>query len=113
MGMRRKVAGVLAAASMCGLAACANSEVSSVDAYRIGCPTLDAALAGGSVANKAGVAALRKLSEQPELGAEARQWLAAAAPVLENANADDLPADTKALLVDGCADNGFPLKNLR
>jgi hypothetical protein len=103
----------VALASLSGLAACSESEFGATDAYRVGCPTLDAVLGGGAIANKAGVATLRKLSEQPELGEEARQWFAAAAPVLENANADDLPADTKAVLVDGCNDNGYKLQNLQ
>ena len=110
---RRTAVSLAVLASLSGLTACSESDVDAADAYRVGCPALDAVLGGGGLAKKAGVAALRKLSEQPELGDEARQWLAAAAPVLNNAGADDLPASTKAVLVDGCSDNGYQLQNLK
>lgn len=107
----RRVAVVLVVAIL-GLAGCAESGVDETDAYAIGCPAIDAALAGGSVAGTAAVAGLRQIRgvAEPETGTQ--RWIDAAITLLESADPDDLPAEARALLVDGCADHGHALRNL-
>lgn len=101
-----------AALALGGLAACSETGVSPADAYKIGCPALDAAAAGGSAVNSAGVTGLKVLRDSGQLGPEAQTWLEAAIAALESGRPEELPAEAKALLVDGCARNGYQLQNL-
>ena len=109
----RLVVPLVAAASLSGLTACSEAGVSATDAYRIGCPALDAALGTGAVGTKAAVTGLEKLREQPGLSAETTQWLDTAIGALQTTDPNEIPADAKARLIDGCADNGYPLRNLK
>jgi hypothetical protein len=95
-----------------GLASCANAGVSAEDAYAIGCPAADAALGGGSLGSKVAVTGLTKLRDSGQLGAEATTWADATIGLLESADLNDLPAEARALVVDGCAENGYPLQNI-
>jgi hypothetical protein len=110
--MRKVAATVLVSlAALVGLAAC-SSGVSAEDAYKIGCPAVDSAAGGGSLVNKATVAGLKKLSESGVLDAEPQRWLDATIGLLESDNPNAVSAETKKLIIDGCAENGYPLRNL-
>jgi hypothetical protein len=110
--MKRAFAGVVALVALVALAGCSDSGVTSADAYKIGCPAVDSAIAGGSVTSKVTVAGLKKLRDSGQLGTEAQAWLVATISLLESAKPEDLPANTRKLIVDGCANHGYPLRNL-
>jgi hypothetical protein len=107
--------GLLLAAGLTvtGLSACSSESVTAEDAYNIGCPALDAAVAGGSVANTAAIKGLTAIRDSGQLDPQAQEWVDAAVTALESGSADDIPADARTLLVDGCADHGHELKNLK
>lgn len=94
------------------LTACSSASPTAEDAYAIGCPAVDAAVAGGSVANQAAVRALEVARDSGQLDPEPTAWVEAAIGVLTASDPNDIPADAKKLLVDGCADHGHPLQNL-
>ena len=96
-----------------GLTACSSDSAGAEDAYKIGCPAVDAAVAGGSVANQAAVKALQAAHDSGQLDPEPMKWVEAALAALSSADPNDLPADARTLLVDGCADHGYTLQNLR
>ena len=87
--------------------------VSAEDAYKIGCPAVDSAAAGGSLVNEATVAGLKQLGESGVLDAEPQRWLDATIDLLESDDPSDVSAEAKKLIIDGCADNGYPLRNLK
>lgn len=101
-----------AALAVTGLTACASDGQTAQDAYKIGCPALDAAMAGGSVANRAAIKGLETLRDSGQLDPEPAKWVDAALGALTSADPADIPADARALLVDGCADHGYTLQNL-
>ena len=107
--------GLLLAAGLTvtGLSACSSESVTAEDAYNIGCPALDAAVAGGSVANTAAIKGLTAIRDSGQLDPQAQEWVDAAVTALESGSAEDIPADARTLLVDGCADHGHELKNLK
>ena len=109
----RKVAATLlvSLAALVGLAAC-SSGVSAEDAYKIGCPAVDSAVGGGSLVNKATVAGLKELSRSGVLDAEPQRWLDAVISLLESEDPSAVSAEAKQLIIDGCAENGYPLRNL-
>ena len=95
-----------------GLTGCTSDSPGTQDAYKIGCPALDAAMAGGSVANQAAIKGLEAIRDSGQLDPEPAKWVDAALGALQSANPDDIPADARKLLVDGCADHGYTLQNL-
>ena len=95
------------------LAACSTENQSADDAYKIGCPALDAAAAGGSTLNQAAVKALETARDSGQLDPEPTKWVQAAIGVLASSDASDIPADAKKLLIDGCAEHGYTLQNLK
>ena len=99
--------------AVAGLSACSSDSVTSEDAYKIGCPALDAAVAGGSVANQAAIKGLQAIRDSGQLDAEPQRFVDAAITALESGSVEDMPAEARTLLVDGCADHGHPLKNLK
>jgi len=103
---------VLAVAALLGFSSCAQTELSTSDAYKIGCPAVDAAAESGSVVNKVTVAGLKKISQSGRLDPEPQRWVDATISLLESDNPKDAPSDVKKLIVDGCAKNGYPLQNL-
>jgi hypothetical protein len=103
---------VFTAAALLGFSSCAQTELSASDAYKIGCPAVDAAAESGSVVNKVTVAGLKKLSQSGRLDPEPQHWVDATISLLESDNPKDAPSDVKKLIVDGCAKNGYPLQNL-
>jgi hypothetical protein len=111
--MHRVIAAtVLAAAPLLGLTACSQTDVQAADVYKIGCPAVDAAAKGGSAVNKVTVAGLKKLSQSGRLDPEPQRWVDATISLLESDDPKNPPSDTKQLIIDGCAKNGYPLKNL-
>ena len=108
-----RLAAAVVAALLLAVAACAQADVQPEDAYRIGCPAVDAAVASGSVAKKATVAGLKKLSASGQLDPEPQQWVDATISLLSAAKPEDTPTDARALIVDGCAENGYPLQNVK
>ena len=111
--MRKLAATVLVSlAALLGLAAC-SSGVSAEDAYRIGCPAVDSAVGGGSLVNEATVAGLKQLRDSGVLDAEPQRWLEATISLLESDDPSEVSSEAKQLIIKGCADNGYPLRNLR
>ena len=109
----RKAVLVLAATLTCvGLAACSPDSASAEDAYKIGCPALDAAVAGSGTVKDAAVKGLETIRDSGQLDPQPEQWLETAIKALKASNPKDLPADARKTLVDGCADHGYHLKNL-
>jgi hypothetical protein len=112
--MRKVVAAaVLSLAVMAGLTSCSSSGITAEDAYKIGCPAVDSAVGGGSVVGKATVAGLKKLSESGTLDPEPQRWLDATISLLESDDPDKVSSEAKKLIIDGCAENGYPLRNLK
>lgn len=101
------------AMTLTGLTACSSDSQGAEDAYKIGCPALDAAVAGGSVANQAAVKGLQTIRDSGQLDPEPQKWVDAAIGVLESGSVQDVPAEARQLLVDGCAKHGYELRNLR
>ena len=111
--MRTIAAAAVALAALVGLASCAEAGISQADAYRIGCPAVDAAVGGGSVVGKASLTGLKKLSESGQLDPEPQKWLDATISLLESDDPEATPSEAKQLILDGCAENGYPLRNLK
>ena len=107
--------GLLLAAGLTvsGLVACSSDSPTAEDAYQIGCPALDAAMAGGSVLNEAAVKGLQAVHASGQLDPDPAKWVETAIAVLTSSNSDDIPDDARTLLVDGCAERGYQLQNLR
>ena len=99
-------------AALVGLAGCSEG-VSAEDAYKIGCPAVDSAVGGGSLVNRATVAGLKQLRDSGALDAEPQRWIEATISLLESDDPSAVSAEAKKLIIDGCADNGYPLRNLR
>ena len=106
--------GLMLAATLAvtGLTACTSDAQATEDAYKIGCPALDAAMAGGSVANQAAIKGLETIRDSGQLDPEPARWVDAAIGALQSADPADIPAEARTLLVDGCADHGYTLQNL-
>jgi hypothetical protein len=105
--------GLLLAAGLAvaGLTACSTDSQSAEDAYKIGCPALDAALAGGSVANQAAIKGLQVIRDSGQLDPEPAKWVDTAIAALTDPG--DIPDDAKTMLTDGCEEHGYTLQNLR
>ena len=110
----RKVAATLLVSlvALFGLAGCSEG-ISAEDAYKIGCPAVDSAVSSGSLVNKATVAGLKKLSRSGALDAEPQRWVDAVISLLESDDPSAVSAEAKQLIIKGCADNGYPLRNLK
>lgn len=111
--MRRLFVAVVLTASVVGFSACSGSDIKAEDAYKIGCPAVDAAVAGGNVAGKATVAGLKKLSASGQLDPEPKKWVDATISLLGSDDPKSSPDGTKQLIIDGCAKNGYQLHNLK
>ena len=111
--MRRIVLALAAVLTAITLTSCSQAGVSAQDAYKIGCPAVDSVLGGGDVANQVTVTGLQALADSGQLGPEAQGWLEAAITTLKSSDPKDIPADVRKVVVDGCADNGYRLQNLR
>jgi hypothetical protein len=99
--------------SLAGVAGCSqDSSITETDAYRIGCPALDAVVGGGALGTKAAVAGLEKLRDREGLSAETAKWLSTAVDALKTTDPNEMPTGAKSVLVDGCQKNGYELRNL-
>ena len=111
--MRKVLAAfMLSVVAAAGVTAC-SAEVTAQDAYKIGCPAVDSAVGGGSLVSKATVAGLKKLSESGTLDPEPQRWLDATISLLESDDPSHVSSEAKKLIIDGCAENGYPLRNLK
>jgi hypothetical protein len=111
--MRKGVVAVLfSLAGVAGVASC-SSGVSAEDVYKVGCPAVDSAVGGGSLVSKATVAGLKKLSQSGTLDPEPQKWLDATISLLDSDDPSKISTDAKQLIINGCADNGYPLRNLK
>ena len=111
--MRKAAATLLVSlAALVGLAGC-SSGISAEDAYKIGCPAVDTAAGSGSLVNKATVAGLKQLSQSGALDPEPQRWLDATIGLLESDDPSKVSTEAKQLIINGCADNGYPLRNLK
>ncbi|HEY5847682.1 MAG TPA: hypothetical protein VIT42_12925 [Microlunatus sp.] len=110
--MRRLALVVTAVVAGLAFSSCSQAGVSAADAYKIGCPAVDSALGGGTIVNKVSVTGLKALRDTNQLGPEAQAWLVAVIQTLESSKPEDMPADAKKLIVDGCQQNGYELQNI-
>ena len=110
---RRLAVSFATTVSLVALAGCSESGITEDDAYQIACPAVDAVVAGGSVGTKAAVAGLEKLREQPDLSKRTTEFLDTAVDALKTTDPSEMPGDAKAVLRKGCADHGYPLRNLK
>ena len=110
--MRKVAATLLSLAALTGLAACSEG-ISAEDAYKIGCPAVDSAAGSGSLVNKATVVGLKQLRDSGALDAEPQRWLDATISLLESDDPSKVSTEAKQLIIKGCADNGYPLRNLK
>ena len=110
--MRRLALALTAFAAALAFSSCGGAGVSAADAYKIGCPAVDSAFGGGTVINKVSVTGLKALRDSNQLGPEAQAWLEAVVQTLESSTPEDMPAEAKKLIVDGCEQNGYQLQNI-
>src|SRR6478735_1235167 len=109
----RRLTFVAALVVLLGAASCSAADLKPQDAYKIGCPAVDAAVASGSLAGKAAVAGLKQLSRSGQLDPEPQRWVDATISLLDSSDPKAASGETKKLIIDGCAKNGYPLRNLR
>ena len=102
-----------AVAAAVGLAGCSQTSVTSADAYKIGCPAIDATVASGSVANRVAVSTLQEVRDRAHPSKQTKRWLNASIDLLTAENPDAVSPRAKKLIIDGCKRNGYPLQNLK
>ncbi len=103
-------AGLMAALALVG---CSQSTVTTEDAYKIGCPAIDATAASGSVAHEVAVSTLKQVRDSGQPSAEAKRWLNAAIDLLTSDEPGQVSRPAKRLIINGCKRNGYPLQNLK
>ena len=106
--MRRIAVAALLVTATLGLASCSETGIKAEDAYKIGCPAIDSAAAGGSVAGRATAAGLRKLSESGQLDPEPQKWVDAAIELLDSPDpkaAPWRPSSSSSMVVPRTATN--------
>ncbi len=109
----RRLAALLAAGALAaGLGACSADAANTEDAYRLGCPALDAAISGSGTAKDATIKGLETIRDSGQLDPQPQAWLETAIKGLRASSPKDLPPDARKTLVQGCADHGHPLQNL-
>lgn len=101
--------GVAALVAMVG---CSQTNLTIEDAYKIGCPAIDATVATGSVANDVAVSTLKEIRDRAHPSQETKKWLNAAISLLTSDHPNALSRQTKKLIIKGCKENGYPLQNL-
>ena len=113
-GMRLIARLTIVVVTLLGLVACSENTITADDAYKIGCPAVDTAVAGGGIAAKATVAGLKKLSASGQLDPEPQKWLDAVISLLEaDGDPNKVSSEAKQLIIQGCANAGYELKNLK
>ncbi|MBA8794844.1 hypothetical protein FHX74_002463 [Friedmanniella endophytica] len=124
LGLRRTIGALVVAVGVtAAVAGCAStggtgdtgtgSGLTAADAYRLGCPAVDAVTAGGSIANQAAVAGLEGLKQNVRLDADSTRFVDAALGLLRSDRPSEASADTKKLIIDQCREHGYRLQNLR
>jgi hypothetical protein len=100
-------------AAVLAMAGCSQTSLTTEDAYKIGCPAIDATVATGSVANDVAVSTLQEVRDRAHPSAEAKKWLDAAIHLLNSDEPSKASRQTRQLIIDGCRRNGYPLQNLK
>lgn len=96
-----------------GLVGCSQTTLTAEDAYKIGCPAIDATVASGSVANDVAVATLKEVRDRGNPSPEAKKWLDASIELLTADDPGQVSKQTKKLIINGCERAGHPLQNLK
>ena len=91
------------------LTGCSQAGISSNDAYKIGCPALDAVAASGSVVGKVALVGLEQLRDSGQVTGDSRVWLDTSIQYLKDPT--KVPAENRKMIQDGCAANGYKLQN--
>ena len=107
--MRRMLLATVAVGAFV-LSGCAEAGVTEQDAYKVGCPAIDAVAGSGSVVGKVAVTGLEKLRDSGSITGESQRWLEVSIDYLKNP--EKVPAEGKQLLIDGCAAKGHTLQNI-
>lgn len=97
------------AAGALALTGCSQVGLSAADAYKVGCPALDAVAASGSVAGRVALAGLEQLRDSGQLAGQSQQFVETAILYLKDPT--QVPAEGRQAIKDGCAANGYQLKN--
>jgi len=108
--MRILVGCVLAAGL--ALSGCGQGDIQAADAYKVGCPAVDAAAGSAPAIRSAAASGLKQLRDSAQLDPQPTAWVNAAVEFLESDDPNKAPSETKKRLIDGCATNGYPLKNV-
>jgi hypothetical protein len=95
-----------------GFSSCAETNLSTSDVYKVGCPAVDAAAGGSSAVSKVTVAGLKKVSESGRLDPEPQRWVEAVITLFDSEDPRNAPDEVQKLVIEGCAKNGYPLQNL-
>lgn len=103
----------VAAAFIVGLVGCSQSSVTTEDAYRIGCPAIDATAASGSVANEVALTTLKEVRDRANPSDEAKKWIDASIELLSSDDPNEVSKHTRKLIIQGCKKHGHPLQNLQ
>jgi hypothetical protein len=98
---------------LAALAGCSQSSLTTEDAYKIGCPAIDATVASGSVANEVAVTTLKEIRDRSHPSQDTRKWLNAAINLLTSDHPSTASRNAKNLIIKGCRENGYPLQNLK
>ncbi|WP_188894608.1 hypothetical protein [Microlunatus endophyticus] len=102
----------LAVAAIAALAGCSQTNLTTEDAYKIGCPAIDATVASGSVANEVAVTTLKEVRDRSHPSKDTKKWLDAAIALLTSDHPTHTSKQAKKLIIRGCKENGYPLQNL-
>ena len=94
------------------LSGCGQGDLQASDAYKVGCPAVDAAAGSAPAIRNAAASGLKQLRDSTQLDPQPTAWVNAAVEFLESDDPNKAPSETKKMLIDGCASNGYPLKNV-
>ena len=108
--MSRRVVLAGAVAGVLTLSGCSEAGLTVEDAYKVGCPALDAVAASGSVVGKVALAGLERLRGSGSVPGGSRQWVDVAIQFLSDPAT--VSEANKKLIRDGCAAHGHQLQNL-
>jgi len=100
------------AIALVALSGCSQTDLTTEDAYKIGCPAIDATVASGAVANEVAVTTLKEVRDRSHPSKDTKKWLNAAINVLTSKHPNRVSHQTKKMIIKGCKENGYPLQNL-
>ena len=98
-----------AAVGALALSGCAQTGLRVEDAYKVGCPALDAVAASGSVVGKVALAGLEQLRDSGNVSGDAKKWVETSITFLSDPK--KVSESDKKFIKDGCASHGYQLKN--